>query len=385
MKKWKSIWGYRALDFAAFPITIVNQREELLITVLSGGEAFKVRFQNTYGKKPLKIAAAWIETINVKTDIFLNKEKSFIINPGSRAWSDPVPVETVSGQKIKIILEIEEAEITSACTFLENNLADVSYVPFEKKEKSIIKSDFLIREPLHRCVIGVDQAAVLTDREICTVVAFGDSITHMSRWTVPLSERFLREKKGGAVLLNLGICGNRLLHDASHGSGHGGWFGESGLKRFERDVFQNDFIPDSIILLEGINDILHPAIGEAPPEEFVSPEQIIEGLEKCAETAHSYGVPVCAATLLPFRGCKDHWRIWHEEKRCKVNRLLKESKAFDVILDFDRWSRDPKDFTKLDETGGSEDRLHPGVEGGKRIAEQINLEMICSHWEGEGL
>ncbi len=379
---WVSVWGYESLDFAMFPICMKPMVQQLTLYNFPRCHGLRLRFQNVWGTEPILISRAYLRIGEGEEvcGITAGGTGSFAIKEGARFWSDPVSCRMEAGQKFQVILEFkEQVPVLSACTFLENDMMQVEHFRQGDSGSEIpaeIISEFTERHPDHRCVIGMDQVAVLTEERTITVAAFGDSITHMSRWTAPLSRRMLDRYGGTVVLMNCGISGNRLLHGASRGSGHGNWFGPSGLSRFEGSVFDNGFHSDRVILFEGINDILHPGVAEAPPEECVAAEEIVRGLEACADIAHRHGIPVWVGTLMPFNGCKDHWRPWHEEKRLLVNRLLKESQMFDGLLDFDEWTRDSGDFTRLDSAGGSEDNLHPGVEGGKRMAARIPLERL---------
>ncbi len=385
MGKWHCVWGYESLDFSAFPIKVENQVQQFVFLNFPEGCAFRIRFQNTWGKDVLPIAKAWISRMkNGKEEdraaVTVNGQRTMELQPGLTCWSDPIHYSAKTGQEYQITLVFaEKCQVMSACTFLENSMMRVEHFPYgleDKGVRNILQSEFTQKEPAHQCVIGIDRVSVLTEEHVCTVAAFGDSITHMSRWTAPLSERMLKEYGGQAVLINCGICGNRLLHDASQGSGHGGWFGLGGLSRFEKDLFQNGFTADRIILLQGINDILHPAIGEAAPEECVSSEAIVSALEECAAVAHRHNAKIYICTLMPFNGCKEHWKPWLEEKRCQVNEGLRNSKAFDGLMDFDAWTKDPLDPTRLNPEGESEDRLHPGVEGGRQMAANIDLKLL---------
>lgn len=385
MQNWQCIWGYEALDFNAFPIGLEQQLQQLEIFNFPCCSAFRIRFQNTWGKEALPIAEAWLSSPedNKETERFpitVEQRSCFSIAPGAVCWSDPVFASMRAGQKLCLTLVFaQRCQVQSACTFLANSMAKVTHLHLDAGESgnpAVLQSVFTQKQPAHHCVMGIDRVAVLTEENVRTVAAFGDSITHMSRWTAPLAKRMLEVYKGRMVLMNCGICGNRLLHDASTGSGQGSWFGRGGLKRFEKDLFENGFSADCIILLEGINDILHPAIGEAPPEEFESAGAIVECLEICARIAHQRGARIYVCTLMPFNGCKDHWRPWLEEKRCRVNELLKCSTAFDGLFDFDSWTRAPLDATRLNPADGSEDNLHPGVKGGIKIAQRIDLQLL---------
>lgn len=67
------------------------------------------------------------------------------------------------------------------------------------------------------------------------------------------------KKEWGYVPIDCGIGGNRVLYDACYVEeipGHGKCFGEAGVKRFERDVYE-DMAPDIVFLMEGVNDCTH--------------------------------------------------------------------------------------------------------------------------------
>lgn len=306
-------------------------------------------------------------TVNHFTDITLP--------PHAVQLSDPITQKVRAGEWIRIKMRFCGGISETACTFFDNSVCRVAHSS-EPGEKSSLQTGFAQKEPAHRCVVCVDRVFVLTDANVHTVAAFGDSITHMSRWTAPLTERLYRAFPNRAALINCGICGNRILHDASQGSGHGGWFGNAGVERFERDLFYNGFEANTVLLLEGINDILHPSIGEAPTCEAVTPEQIVGALEAMTKIAHNHNARIFSCTVMPFNGCKKHWKPELEQKRCEVNGMLRQSAKFDGLLDFDLWTRDANDPTRLDPSGQSEDHLHPGVTGGIKMAEKINLNEL---------
>ena len=92
------------------------------------------------------------------------------------------------------------------------------------------------------------------------VVTLGDSITDGARSTVDanrrwpniLSDRLLAQRGKKIAVLDAGIGGNRILHDASGNVR----FGVNSLARFDRDVLAQPGVK-YVIVLEGINDIGH--------------------------------------------------------------------------------------------------------------------------------
>ena len=105
---------------------------------------------------------------------------------------------------------------------------------------------------------GVD---VMAPADAAAIVAFGDSITDGARSTVDANHRWpdilaaRLAAAGGRKLgvLDAGIGGNRILHDAVANIR----FGVNALARFDRDVLAQAGVR-YVIVLEGINDLGQP-------------------------------------------------------------------------------------------------------------------------------
>src|SRR5207248_2310426 len=147
---------------------------------------------------------------------------------------------------------------------------------------------------------GVD---VLAPDSASAIVAFGDSITDGARSTVDanhrwpdiLANRLIARNKKLAVL-DAGIGGNRILHDATSNVR----FGVNALARFDRDVLAQAGVK-YVIVLEGINDLGHAGTS-APESETVSAEDLIAGMKQMIERAHEKGLKIFGATVTPFEG-----------------------------------------------------------------------------------
>ena len=184
-----------------------------------------------------------------------------------------------------------------------------------------------------------------------TTVALGDSITEGSN-NLPLSyvdypdqlaERLASEKGGQSIaIVNEGIGGNRILHDAA---------GISALARFDADVLSQPSVTN-LIVFEGINDIGFPrakipAMKGLPPmqnpwaAEQVSAEEIINGLRQIIVRAHEHGIRVFGATMTPFEG-SNAYDADGEAIRQAVNQWIRTANAFDGVFDFDAVVRDPE-------------------------------------------
>src|SRR5262249_61291742 len=88
-------------------------------------------------------------------------------------------------------------------------------------------------------------------------------------------------------VMNQGLGGNRILHDIR---------GDSGLRRFDRDVIAQPGVTHVIVML-GTNDLRNRW---AKPEEEVNADQMIAGLKQLAMRAQTAGIKIFGTTLTPF-------------------------------------------------------------------------------------
>jgi len=207
-----------------------------------------------------------------------------------------------------------------------------------------------------------------------TVVAFGDSITdgfattpnRNQAWPSLLHAR-LRGRRGDSRIgvVNLGISGNRVLHDGA---------GTNALARFDRDVLAHEGVR-WVILLEGINDISYSAVPGFPVSERVSAEDLIVGYRLLIAQAHLHGLRMIGATILPYQGVWTYTESG-EAIRERVNEWVRTSGEFDATVDFDRATRDPSNPKHLRAGFDSGDHVHPNDAGNRAMADAFDLAVF---------
>src|SRR6202795_3764458 len=142
-------------------------------------------------------------------------------------------------------------------------------------------------------VSGID---VLASKKTGCVVALGDSLTDANisthdaycRWPDQLARRLIARQDGRPLgVMNQGLGGNRILHDLR---------GDSGLRGFDRGGLAQPGVPHAIVML-GTNDLRNR---NAKPDEEVTAEQMIAGLNQMALRAQARGIKLFGATLTPF-------------------------------------------------------------------------------------
>jgi lysophospholipase L1-like esterase len=104
-------------------------------------------------------------------------------------------------------------------------------------------------------------------------------------------------------------------------------------------------------------------------------DDLIAGYKQIITQAHARHVKIFGATILPFQGFKG-WTERGEVVRRVVNRWIRESNAFDGVIDFSSALADPANSAHLAPKYDSGDHIHPSSAGHEAMAWAIDLEMF---------
>jgi lysophospholipase L1-like esterase len=366
---------------------IENQTIRMIVPTSIGGRRVRVRFSNAYGTKPLTLSAVHIAVRKGKSAIVLGTDRaltfgekpSFTIPPGARAVTDAVDLELPDRSDVALSVYVAgTAELTTVH-------GTVPYASYVSEAGNFTGAADLANPSTQRSWYWIDGIDVVAPAGVGAIVAFGDSITDGAAstpetngsWPSGLAARLLAAAATKTAVLNLGISGNRILHDGA---------GVSALARFDADVLAQPGVR-TLIILEGINDIGFPHI---PPGVFgrgrddsafdataedVQADEIIGGVRQLIERARIHGLKVIGGTLLPYEGAF-YFSPVGEAKRQAVNTWIRSSKAFDGVIDFDAAVRDPEHPSKFLAALQSGDNLHPNNAGYKKMADAIDLALL---------
>jgi lysophospholipase L1-like esterase len=341
----------------------------------------RIRLSNAYGKEPVAIGAVHVAVRGHGAEIVPNSDRAVTFSGRSSAMiptdapllSDPVKLDVPPGGEIAISIFLPKSTIGAGIHY---SAQQTSYIaPGNKTAAKTFPTGKTITSWVF--LTGVDVSA---PESASTVVAFGDSITdgaHSTvdanhRWPDFLARRLLARRDGKEIgVLDAGIGGNRILHDASGNVR----FGVNALARFDRDVLAQPGVK-YVIVLEGINDLGHPG-SSAPASETVSAEDLIAGLKQMIARAHERGLKIFGATLTPFAGAHPGYFTPEKEvKRKAVNEWIRTSHAFDGVIDFEKAIRDPKNPDHMLPVYDGGDHLHPGDAGYQAMSEAIDLSLF---------
>jgi lysophospholipase L1-like esterase len=197
-------------------------------------------------------------------------------------------------------------------------------------------------------------------RPVMSIAALGDSLTDGTGATFGTGAAWpdvlARSFDGEATVLNAGIATN-LVADKLAEPGHPIYddLPEPAADRLETDVLTRDGVTD-LVVLAGLNDVIF-AIDPEPVDA------VIEAYEAILERAHENGLRVIGATLTP--GAFDEER---EARRVAINRWIRTSGAFDVVVDLDELVADPSSPSHLLAEYDSGDGIHLGDAGYAAVA-----------------
>jgi lysophospholipase L1-like esterase len=374
--------------WAASPVPIDNSKgplgtadytiREIVHTSLPGKKV-RVVLSNEMGSEPLTIGAAQLAfsagegkvVISSATDLSFNGRKSVTIPQGAKVFSDGLAMDLPFGSNLAVSLFIPKQSITQLTQHAYGNQSNYFAHGNQIAAESLDKAAEV--DPWH-FLTGVEVEA---SADSAAVVTLGDSITDGAfstrsanlRWPDDLARRLHgNPKTANLAVLNAGIGGNRILHDQI-----GPNAGTAALARFDRDVLSLAGTK-YLLILEGINDI-GLATRPKDPVDPVSAEDVIFGLSQMIDRAHTHGLKVYLATIMPDEGLDFYYSEAGESERQAVNSWIRGNKLADGIIDFDTVMRDPQNPKRL-LPAYDRDHIHPNDAGHKAMADAIDLAIF---------
>ena len=385
---WVVSWGTSAspppdVDRArAKGLEFNNQTVREIVHLSLGGPEVRVRFSNAFGSQGLEIGAAHValragdSAIQPFTDraLTFGGAAGVTVPPNAFVLSDPVKLAAPAGSDLAISIFVPHAATAAGMHYLAQQ---TSYAGAGDQTAASSIAD---AHPLETWVFlaGVDVSAP----SAAAVAVFGDSRVDGDgstpnsnhRWPDVLARR-LSQKGIPLGVLNAGIIGNRILHDAPKAFA---LLGVNGLSRFDRDALDQPGVK-YVILLQGIVDIGLPGTDFAPASEAVTVEELIAGLKQLIVRAHERGMKVFVATQTPFSGATSVPGMFSPEKELKrraLNQWIRSSHDFDGLLDFDKVLLDPTNPERIRPQWDCGDHIHPNDAGYEAMANSVDLAIF---------
>jgi len=356
-----------------------NHTLRMIPRVSIGGATLRVRISNAHGVRPLAIGTVCVGVRSAGPAIVAGSCRRVTFGGGSGATiaagalviSDPVELAFAPLSDLAVSVHLP-GDLPASFGITGRYARQTNYVspPGDFAAEEVMPVGRLTDDWYFVC--GLD---VVAPAETGAVVALGDSLTDANisthdghhSWPSQLARRLVARRGGRSMaVMNQGLGGNRILHDIR---------GESGLRRFDRDVLAQPGVTHAVIML-GTNDLRNRP---GRPEEEVTAPQMIAGLKQFAVRGHARGIKVIAATLTPYENetfLPGAWNPRREAVRQAVNEWLRRTDAFDAIVDFDQALRDPDHPTCMLPVYDCGDHLHPSDLGYRAMGDAIDLSLF---------
>jgi lysophospholipase L1-like esterase len=360
-----------------------NQTLREIVRLSIGGSAVRVRLSNLFGTQSLEIGSAHLALRASDSAIlpFSDRALTFgsahgiTIPPNAFALSDPVQLAVPAQSDLAISIFLPHM---STAAGIHGFALQTSYVG----AGDLTAAPSIATAQAINSWIFLDSVDVSAPLSAAAIAVFGDSRVdgHGStpnangRWPNVLAKRLLLRGMQLGVL-NAGIIGNRILHDAPRDAVE---LGVNGLARFDHDALDPPGVK-YVIVLEGIVDIGLPGTEFAPASEAVSVDDLIAGMKQLIARAHDRGMKVFGATQTPFSGATVIPGMFSAEKetqRKALNQWIRSSHAFDAVIDFEKIVLDPAHPEQILPAFDSGDHIHPNDAGYEAMANSIDISLF---------
>jgi len=357
---------------ARVPPTLMDQTVRMIARTSIGGRQVRIRLANALDKAPLRVGSAHVALRTTDSSIAASSDRvltfggqrSTLVPAGAVVLSDPVDLAVPALTDLAISLYLPED--TGLPTIHPDGMHTAHIAHGDATGDTTFKATATTTAYLW--LAGVD---VLAPAAAGTIVAFGDSITdgvgatpdRDRAWPSLLAQRLAARHDGHPMsVVNMGLSGNRLLRPG---------FGVSALARLDRDVLGFPGV-QWVIMMFGINDITFSAVPGIPSTEAVTADDLIWGFRQIIERAHSHGIKVAGATIMPVGGVATYTE--HGEAiRQAVNRWIRTGGVYDAVIDFDAAVRDPEDPRRLRADFDPGDHVHPNDVGNEAMVRAIDV------------
>lgn len=369
---WASVWG-NAVSIAENRPESYSKNITLRYPIYSqfGGDAVRLTFDNYCGTEPITIAKTTVLVNGDFYQITFNGSASVTIEAGKKAVSDSLDCCIEAQTTLDVSFYLEDYTQMRSVVFTCGPISEGVYALGDQTKTKDFPIE--ISKPTHYFYF-LTNVSVYTSAKNRTVVCFGDSITAQD-WPDYLTVRCIQEGHNNTAIIRRATSGSRILREYDCITYES--YGLKGERRFPHEVPADG--ADTVLIQQGINDIIHPVGTEVNPfrpmSDLPTVEELIEGLKYYIREARSYGYKVYIGTLLPIEG----WRTYapfREEIRNAYNEWIRTTDLIDGCVDFDKAVRDPENPTRFLPKYDSGDHLHPSVAGYKAMANAVLTEIL---------
>ena len=388
-ERWVQAWGqaHSALSFFYYPSCPKTYR--MVICSPISGSRLRMELSNECAKNDVyidSVTAAKCDKDGSFADeyktVSFESSAAFCIKKGEVITTDPIDFGIEAGEYFCISIYVEKGALRSGNLIDSVELITVKGdVTKEKKVENQRRKRDKVREAasallkmyFHKPVPLFQSVELFNGTGAGAITVFGDSISQQGYWTNAFAQRIRNEFPGRYSVINKSVMGNRTLRDFSTRFICKGLFGISGLNRIERDVLNYDDT-EYVIYALGTNDFLQYGTIAAPKNEKPTAKEHFDAVVHISELLGKHGKKLVVFNVLNFGEAIDS-RAEKEAMVKEYNTMLSENAdSFHAVYDQAKLVVNPdKPHCSKKEYLGK-DYIHPNKEGGRLVADNINLD-----------
>lgn len=376
-KKFVTMWGNA--------ISIADRRPENYAKDLTlrypihpvfDGDKIKITLDNFCGTEDVIVTEVYLAQ-NVKngskeirketvTAVTFGGQTSVKLPAGEAVVSDEIPFIVKKGNDISVSMYFGAFTQMRSAVLITGPLSKGFYSVGNHAAKEELPLDYTRNTNWFYFLSNIE---IYTEEQNRAVICYGDSITSQA-WPDYLTLRVEKQADNKTAIVRRAASGTRILRQYDNITYDS--YGLKGAVRFPREALVSG--ADTIIIQQGINDIIHPVGVEVNPfrpwSDLPTAEELIEGYHMYLSQARAYGLKVYMGTLLPIYG----WRTYEpfrDDIRNAVNEWIRTTKEIDGVIDFDQVLRDTGNPAAFAEGLDSGDHLHPSDMAYQKMADAV--------------
>lgn len=369
--KWNAIWG-NAMSIVTHQVEQYAKDITLRYPMVCAfdGDAIKLNFDNFTGKEKVVLHHVRIAKVSQQQDVIKDSIKTVTFNgndfveleAGEEKESDTISFDVRKNEKIAVSFYLKDFTHMRCGVLTQGPLSTAYFAEGNHSEADVFPRHLSMKTSW---VYFLNEVDLRCDSAHKVVTCYGDSITSQD-WPDYLQQQMIANDQEVSIVRRA-VSGTRILREYDCVLYEA--YGLKGTKRFPHEM--NVAGSDTLIILQGINDIIHPVGKEKnefrPWSDLPSVEELIDGLRYYVKYAKEKGMKIYIGTLIPIEG----WRTFEpfrEDLRNGVNEWIRTTEEIDGCIDFDQAIRDEEHISRMKEIYDSGDHLHPSDQGYEAMA-----------------
>ena len=365
--KWVAMWGNAMSISDHRPATYAKDLTlRYPVYCPFNGDKIKITFDNFCGTEAVIISEATVLRKNRFYTLSFEGNKSVTIPGGKSVVCDELEMVVNSGDEIIISFYLAEFTLMRSSVVAMGPLSGGQFSVGNHIRDMEVDIKLARNTDIYYFLSDI---SVHTEEKNKAMICYGDSITAQD-WPDYLLIELKKKGIDNISIIRKATSGSRILREYNNITYES--YGLKGKNRFHHEMQVDG--ADSVIIQQGINDIIHPVGTEVNPfrpmSDLPTVEELIDGLKWYISEGKSYGYKVYLGTLLPIEG----WRTYadfREEMKNSFNDWIKSENSADGCIDFHSVLCDIENPRAFKEEYDSGDHLHPSALGYQRMAEEV--------------